>query len=198
MKRILAAAVAALLLPAAAQAAITIKINQVGTSVILTGAGSFITTGLTAYDPTQPHQGSPVINAASGVIEVGNSAPISIFTGINGPVLGYLQSVKTASSTTGDAFGFSKYLGAVYVPTGYQSGAALAGTSTYLNATFTSLGLRVGDYVYRSGADTITVSIGTAAAAVPETATWAMMLMGFGVVGSAMRSARRRGFALQA
>lgn len=192
MKRILAALLAAVVLPAAAQATITIRINQVGTSVVLAGTGSFDTTGLSLYDPMQPHQSSPVINAASGVIQVGTSAPIEIYTGLSGPVLGYLQSVKTASSATGDAFGLSRYLGAVYVPTGYQSGAALAGTSTYLNATFTSLGLRAGDYVFRSGADSINVNIGTAAAAVPEAATWAMMLMGFGAIGSTMRSARRR------
>ena len=43
---------------------------------------------------------------------------------------------------------------------------------------------------------TITVTIGRNNAAVPEPSTWAMMLMGFGAAGAAMRRSRRRTTAL--
>ncbi|WP_260597791.1 PEPxxWA-CTERM sorting domain-containing protein [Sphingomonas endolithica] len=185
MKRILAAALAAAVLPTSAQAAIVININQVGTSIVATGSGSFDTTGLKTYSTNA--QGGSFINAASGIVSVGDSAPISIFTGLSGPVLGYLQGPKFAALTAGDTFGLSQYLGAVYLPTNYQSNALLNGSSTYFNSTLASLGLTAGQYVYRSSADTVTLNIGAVAAAVPEPATWAMMLLGFGVIGFAMR-----------
>jgi hypothetical protein len=54
---------------------------------------------------------------------------------------------------------------------------------TFVNANFTSLGLTPGAYVYTLGrsTDTLTVQIGNA---VPEPATWAMMLVGFGLMVS--------------
>ena len=63
--------------------------------------------------------------------------------------------------------------------------------SFYLDATFSSLGLTPGAYVYSWGtgahADTFTLEIGpvVAASPVPELSTWAMMLIGFGGLGYA-------------
>ncbi|MBB5712089.1 hypothetical protein FHT02_003345 [Sphingomonas xinjiangensis] len=175
---------AAVALPAAAQAAITINVDQIGSSVVLNGSGMFDTAGLKVY--SSGNQGSPTINPAFGVVQTGASAPITIFTGLSGPILGYKQSVQRATAASGDVFGVSQYLGAIYLPTDYLSGAALSGTSTYVNSTFASLGLTPGQYVFRSPADTVTLNIGLASA-VPEPATWAMMLLGVGGIGSSMR-----------
>jgi hypothetical protein len=188
MKRFFVAASAALALPAATPAAITINVDQVGTSVVVTGSGTFNTAGLSVYATNL--QGQPVINPASGIIAVGKSAPITIFTSLSGPSLGTLQGPITASSSAGDVFGFSRYLGGVYLPNTYQSGAQLSGSATYLNASFKTLGLTAGQYVYRAvNNDSVTVNIG--AAAVPEPATWAMMLIGFGAVGYSLRARRK-------
>jgi hypothetical protein len=184
VKLLLVAIAAAAFLPASAQAAITIDINQVGTSVVAAGSGSFNTIGLTTY--STGNQGGSFINAASGVVSVGAAAPIKILSGVSGPTLGFLQGPTFASSSSGDTFGISQYLGAIYLPANYQSNAALSGSSTYLNTTLASLGLRAGQYVFRSAADTVTLNIG-ATGAVPEPATWAMMILGMGAVGFAMR-----------
>jgi hypothetical protein len=184
MRLFIAAALAAAVLPASAQAAITIDITQVGTSVVLAGAGSFDLTGLKLYGTG--YAGGATINPASGAVSVGTSSNFSIFTGVTGPVLGYRQSVQTASSSTGDRFGVTQYLGGIFLPANYQSGAALSGTSTYLNTTIANLGLTAGTYIFRSANDSLTLNIG-AVSAVPEPATWALMLLGFGGVGVAMR-----------
>lgn len=186
MKQIFAAALAAAIVPSSAHAAVTITVNQVGSSVVVNGSGSFDTTGLKTY--STGNQGGSFINAASGVVSVGAAAPITILTDLTGPVLGYLQGPKYATSSSGDTFGISQYLGAIYLPFNYQSNAQLTGTSTYQNASLASLGLSVGQYVFRSANDSVTLNI--AAGAVPEPATWAMMILGLGAVGFAMR---RRG-----
>jgi hypothetical protein len=69
----------------------------------------------------------------------------------------------------------------------------LESTSTYDNATFASLGVTPGVYVWSWGSgatdDTFTLDIGTAA--VPESSTWALMLLGFVGLGfAAHRSAK--------
>ena len=76
------------------------------------------------------------------------------------------------------------------VPEGYLSGSALSETSTYLNATFASLRMTPGEYVYSWGsgehADTFTINIvASPPPAVPEPSTWAMMLIGFAGLGLA-------------
>lgn len=190
MKAILAAALTALSTPIAAQAAIVIDVRQVGTSVVLKGSGTFNTNGLTLYGANL--QGSPRINPAFGSMSVGASAPINMFTGLTGPGLGYLQRSQLASSATGDVFGFAQYMSAINLPVGYQSGARLSGSSTYLNATIAGLGLKDGQYVFRSSNDTLTVNIG--GSAVPEPAAWGMMIGGFAFAGGALR--RRSGRAL--
>lgn len=85
-------------------------------------------------------------------------------------------------------FGFYGATGTLILPSNYVSGAALAGTATYASATFASLRLTQGSYVFNViNGDTITVNVG----AVPEPATWALMTLGMGAVGFAMRRRRR-------
>jgi hypothetical protein len=71
------------------------------------------------------------------------------------------------------------------------SGSQLSETSTYLDATFASLGLTPGAYVFRWGVDDpsklFTVKIGVPSP-VPEPSTWAMMLLGFAGLGRCRRS----------
>jgi PEP-CTERM motif len=69
------------------------------------------------------------------------------------------------------------------VPSGYVSDTALSDTSTYDNASFSSLGATPGTYkwTWGSGANqNFTVVVGTV---VPEPSTWAMMLIGFAGLG---------------
>jgi hypothetical protein len=63
----------------------------------------------------------------------------------------------------------------------YSGSFVAAGSSTTLNFTNLTGGANEGIFL-----DAVSVN------AVPEPATWAMMLVGFGLVGGAMRSAKRR------
>ena len=73
----------------------------------------------------------------------------------------------------------------------YQSGSPLSQTLTFANASFDSLRLVPGDYVYtlRGSNDTLTLSFNSVAA-VPEPQAYLMMLLGLGVVAGVAR--RRR------
>ena len=63
--------------------------------------------------------------------------------------------------------------------------------------SFASLGLTPGIYTWNWGsganADSLTINIGTAIppGAVPEPSTWAMLILGFGAVGGALRRRKR-------
>ena len=86
-------------------------------------------------------------------------------------------------------------------------GASLASASgfatpgaTAANVTFTlpysqnGYVLRWGPDAYNGGLDNIVFDVRALGGAVPEPATWAMMMIGFGAMGGAMRSRRRRRF----
>jgi hypothetical protein len=74
------------------------------------------------------------------------------------------------------------------VPSGYVSGADLGtSTATWTGASFASLGLAPGSYVSAWGADSFTVNVNP----IPEPATWALMLLGLGAIGSVVRGRRR-------
>ena len=77
------------------------------------------------------------------------------------------------------------------MPAGYTSGSPLSATTTFKDLTFASLKLWPGVYEYTLPNDTITLTIRDATAAVPEPATWAMMLLGFFALGATMRASRR-------
>jgi MYXO-CTERM domain-containing protein len=85
--------------------------------------------------------------------------------------------------------------GVVAVPQDYVSGTPLGtSTATWTNTTISGLGLTPGAYVWTWGsgatADTFTLDIATGTPAVPETVTWAMMLLGLAGLGL-MRTRRR-------
>jgi hypothetical protein len=85
------------------------------------------------------------------------------------------------------------------IPPDYVFGAPLSNQSLYIDTTFGSLGLTPGAYVYSWGsgphADTFTLEIGPVGAAspVPESTTWAMMLIGFDGLGDAAVRRKKSG-----
>ncbi len=187
---LVAAAVSAIAFVSApeADAAITINMTQDGADVVVTGSGSFDTTGLSRYVDSGPF--STGMNPELAVIRFGNgysAGPISAYQ-ISGPVsFGSSPYYRVATTAIGDEFGFVGAFAQLILPLNYVSGTSLSGKLTFANATFASLGLSNGTYTYANARDRVTVSIGNPTPAVPEPATWAMMILGFGVVGYSLR-----------
>src|SRR5205085_10415978 len=88
-----------------------------------------------------------------------------------------------ASSVSGDSVGIFPDTSPFLFPTLYLSGAALSDSTTYNNATFASLGVTPGTYVWTWGAganQNFTLVIG--AAGVPDGGS-TVSLLGFGLLG---------------
>jgi hypothetical protein len=150
------------------QAAAIINIDQVGSNVVATGAGTIDLTDLHATGGGNDYS---VIDASNGNIVVGPSAGggVIIYSGITGPTSFGSGPLKFADSGTGDLFGVDFSI--LELPFLYTSGDPLNGSATFLNRSFSTLGLTPGTYTYTWGtptdghADSLTVQIGPAATA---------------------------------
>ena len=106
------------------------------------------------------------------------AATVSVWSGLNatGSLLGTINLAAQFSS------------GCVGDPTGAFCNFSNAGVAFAGNAFSIDFGGTAGN----TGYDNITFGSDVAVGAVPEPATWAMMLLGFGFVGGALRSAKRK------
>lgn len=164
---------------APAEAAVSIAFQAVGSDVVATLAGSVNLTGMTSQ--AYGEVGS-VIWPGPALVYFGG--PVDYYYGsASGPGSWGGFAVTQATSKAGDAFALDGKLGVVSLPSGYTSRAPLAATMTFSGLTFGDLGLDVGRYVYTLPHDKIVVTVGN----VPEPASWAMLIAGFGLVGAAMR-----------
>jgi hypothetical protein len=172
VRSLLGAATASLLVfSSSAQAGYIVTLQQAGSNVVATGSGAIDLTGVTFLSQ---FVGPAGVNPAGGFIITG---PASSVTGdaylglLVGPTsFGSGSLFATADSGSGDMVGlsFSMLGSTLIVPLGYTSGSALSDSSTYDNATFASLGVTPGTYVWTWGAganQNFTLRIGTV---VPE------------------------------
>jgi hypothetical protein len=180
----LAATAALMLSVPRAQAGYVVTLEQVGSDVVATGSGAIDLVGLTfAFVGEAKAQLTP----SEADITTGPVAdtPVDGYDGFSGPAnFGGGGLTIGASSGIGDSVTIVGGGNLLAVPQGYLSGGALSDTSTYDNQTFNTLGITPGAYTWTwgSGANqNFTVVIGE----VPEPATWAMMLIGFAVLGYA-------------
>jgi len=183
-KAVLAATMMAASAPAGA--AVTMTFTQVGSDVVLSGSGSYDLTGATILGSGAQ---DGFVNPSGGSLAVGGPfANVTAYTLVsNGGTLGtgsYIDGFPDA----GQVFGLDAAANFLTVYNGYVSLSSLSGSTTFVGQTIESLGLNPGTYVYSLPNDTLTVVV---PGAVPEPASWAMMLMGFGAVGGMMRSRRR-------
>jgi hypothetical protein len=162
-----------------ARAEFTATIEEVGPDVIVTGNGSFNLTALT--HPSGTGNLSPEMWPSERLLFIGSGGPISQYVGATQPsAFGPGGLTLAGGSSSGDTVGIDSNI--VYVPNTYVSGGLLSDTSTYNNATFASLGVTEGTYVWSWGsgatADSFTLDVG----AVPEPSTWAAGLLTAGAL----------------
>jgi hypothetical protein len=196
-----AAALVFSVLGGSADASVTIDITQDGANVVATGGGTFNTTDLTWQGYLER---SPDVQGAIGQVFVGVGEVAAAYT-VTGPASLGTGGYFAASSETGNLFGIigggGQFGPLLAVPGNYTSGSTLSGTATFDNATFASLGLTDGTYVWTWGsganADSLTVDIGGISSAVPEPSTWAMMMLGFCGVGFMAYRRKQNGSALR-
>ncbi|MDF1484652.1 IPTL-CTERM sorting domain-containing protein [Ramlibacter sp. H39-3-26] len=162
--RSFAAAAALLCACAPSIAAYTLQFTQTGADVVATGSGSLNTTALALYNSGGGY--NAMVQGNAGVVHAGpaGGTATDLYTSITGPFsVGPGTSVFYADSGSGDKVGVQvSYV--LVVPQGYASGAPLSSTSTWNVATFASLGLTPGEYVWSWGsgatADSFTLRIG--------------------------------------
>ena len=194
---LLLAAAALATVSSAAEAAVNIYISDNGQDSFLQATGSLNLTGF-AKIPGATEPGSNLVQGRNSILFAGDATQgLQAYTGLtNSNVFGGFTT-SFASSGTGTGFGINGIyaLPRLLLPTTYTSGGAINSTATFLFNTIDSLGLIRGDYVYASSSDTITLHVGQAApavSAVPEPASWLLMIAGFGAVGGALRGRRPR------
>jgi hypothetical protein len=86
---------------------------------------------------------------------------------------------------SGTVFNVLTTFGNIGVPLNYVSGELIDGKNVFANFTLAGLGFTPGQYFLTAPNDRITINIGQIN--VPEPATWAMIIAGFGAVGTALR-----------
>jgi VPDSG-CTERM motif len=168
--------------------AYTVTLEQVGSNVVANGSGAFNLTGL-IFD-LSGISSDPFIWPSVSIFLTGPSQPVDSYFGLSGPRSFGAGGRSVPSSSSGDAvggLGFSQGLPrGLLVPHGYVSGNALSSSATWNNATFASLGMTPGTYVWRWGTglenQNFTLVIGKAG--VPDGGS-TVSLLGFGLLGLA-------------
>jgi VPDSG-CTERM motif len=161
--------------------AYTVTLRQFGSNVVANGSGAINLTGLT-------FQGSTFgtitgIRANTGSIGTGPLAQLNFdfYTGFTGPTSFGSGASFLPNTGSGDFVGIFGLAGQIFVPQGYVSGHALTDSMTFNNATFASLGVTPGTYVWSWGGganQNIMLQIG----AVPDGGT-TISLLGCALLG---------------
>ena len=139
--------------------------------------------------------GVPLVLASNGIIQIGaaNRPILDAYRGLTGPTSFGVGTQFLANIGSGDFVGLRQGIalgggvaGLLFVPTGYVSGTALLDSMTFNNATFASLGVTPGTYVWTWGTglpnQNFTLIIG--GAGVPDGGS-TVFLLGFALFGLA-------------
>ena len=129
--------------------AYTVTLEQIGSNVVANGSGAINLTGLTFVISGADNPG---IVPFSGVISTGPFASmIDGYRGFTGPMDFGSGAGALPNTASGDFVGISGVGLGLFVPLNYISGTALSDSMTFNNATFASLGVTPGTYVWTWG-----------------------------------------------
>lgn len=182
--KLAAGALALSLSAGAAQSAVLFAFEETGGNVVGTLSGSLdltgasylrtasVGSGIVSSRGEVAIEGNVYMYAATGPAPFGSAFTPTFGTGVGSPF--FVQGVPGRIG--------------VGVSTVYTSGSALSGTLTFLTASFLSLGITPGEYVYTLPNDTVTLRF-SQAQVVPLPATLPLLLGGLGL---AFAAARRR------
>ena len=163
--------------------AYTVTLEQMGANVVATGSGPINLTGLDFGNSTST---PALVAAASGLIQTGptTSPLVDQYVGFTGPPSFGSGGFHFANTGSGDFVGINADGGVIVVPHGYVSGDPLSSTATWDNASFASLGVTPGTYVWHWGTglpnQNFTLIIG--GVGVPDGGS-TVCLLGFGLLG---------------
>lgn len=176
-----------------ADAAVTLHACEVDGNVVISGAGAL---NLAAWTNGGQIGGTPSVLPSDGTVLVGPAGQLGLYVSpvnfiSDGPF--GAGGIGIASSSGGDTIGINDFNDLLGVPLNYVSGNPLSGSATWSGATFASLGMTPGTYVWSWGregtADSLTLHIGDCAA-VPEPSRAVIGLIG--LMGAVVCHRRRR------
>lgn len=179
--------VTATILCSVTKAGVVITIQEVGGDVVVNGTGMLDLTGAgTAADVSR----IGVIQPIGSLLIIGppSAGAADEYTGLTGPANFGSGTGRGPDSFSGDLIEIDLGPNVFAVPDGYVSNAPLSGMMTFNGASFASLGIDQGSYVWTilSG-DTITVN------AVPEPSSIALLsVIGVGAAFQLIRRRRRQ------
>jgi hypothetical protein len=158
-----------------------VTVEQVGSNVVVTGSGAIDLSGLTYYSTTVT---GAEVWPVNGQLAVGPAAVTDVvaYSGFTGPSSFGSGGDTVPNAGSGDEVGIFANFGLLGVPVGYTSGSPLSDTMTFDDATFASLGLTPGTYVYSwnpTADPSLTVQIG----ATPLPAALPLFASGLGALG---------------
>jgi hypothetical protein len=189
---IIAAAATATLIAGAAQAAVIIDVTEEAGGVRFAYSGSIATLGLISNGLGKFSASHAIFSSGKRFDAIEADIFHNEFFTASSPVGDYSSAPAGfvfATTNSGDSIAMTADF--VYLPRDYASGAPMSGDLFFAGATFASLVLNAGSYVWTLPADTtntITMSVG--AAVVPLPAAAPLLLGALGLIGFA---ARRKG-----
>ena len=165
----------------AADAAMILRLEEVGGDVVVRGSGSINTAGLTLVESLDNYNNIfTAIQLYVGPATTGVGVSVDQWSGLMGPSAISTDDLLAIDpdSVTGNLFGIVSNDGSgtggagkplLVLPRSYVSGAALSGTTQFNSQTFATMGITPGTLTWTagSGASTDTVTITTDAEPVP-------------------------------